>query len=176
MKYFLILLIALPGLYSCNESPAEKKEAMAAHMDSLKTELLQADIDFSKMSEDKGRNAAYGKYAADNATLLRPFSRPVTGKNAIDSFYKLRPDASYVLIWKPIRADVGSAGDIGYTYGTYTLSLFSLGQERGTYCSVWKKDTAQQWKFVLHAAVKGLNPDDEAAYRDKDRDWKNGKK
>ena len=64
------MVAASLGLLSCNSpDPAKHRAERQAHMDSLKTELLQADISFSKLSEEKGRNAAFLEYANENETL-----------------------------------------------------------------------------------------------------------
>lgn len=157
MKYYIVLLIALLGLFSCNHPDSAKRhEAMLARVDSLKNELLQTDIAFAQMSEQKGRNAAFIEYAADDATLLRPFSMPVTGKDTIMNLFKVHPDSLYTLTWMPIRCDVARSGDIGYTFGTYSLDIKNIGKEDGTYCTVWKRQKGHGWKFVLDTGNEGL--------------------
>lgn len=163
MKYFFVLLIAATALGSCNHAdPAKRHEAMMARVDSLKNELLQTDIAFSQLSEQKGRNAAFIEYAADDATMLRPFSMPVTGKDTIVKLFGAHPDSLYTLTWMPIRSDVARSGDIGYTYGTYTLDIKNIGKEDGTYCTVWKREKGKGWKFVLDSGNEGLKPAEEA--------------
>ena len=165
MRYYLLLIVAVISLGSCNhpEPPAPNHEAMKARMDSLRTDLLNTDIAFSQLSEQKGRNAAFISYAAEHATLLRPYSMPITGKDTIVSLFNAYSDSNYVLTWVPIRADVAHSGELGFTYGTYLLTIKNVGKEEGTYCTVWKKDKNHSWKFVLDTGNEGLNSKDEAA-------------
>ena len=165
MKYYLLLVVAAICLGSCNnhESAPPSHEAMKAHMDSLRNDLLQTDLAFSQLSEQKGRNAAFVSYAAEHATLLRPFSMPVTGKDTIEKLLSTYPDTSYTLTWVPIRADVAHSGELGFTYGTYSLNIKNIGKEEGTYCTIWKKDKNHSWKFVLDTGNEGLNSKDESA-------------
>ena len=163
MKFYLLLIVVAIGLNSCNHNePAQPShEAMKARMDSLRNDLLQTDIAFSQLSEQKGRNASFIAYAAEHATLLRPFSMPVTGKDSIANLLNSYPDSLYTLTWVPIKADVAHSGELGYTYGTYSLNIKNIGKEEGTYCTIWKKDKNHSWKFVLDTGNEGLNKKEE---------------
>ena len=165
MKYCFLALVAFAAiLTSCNSKPdpAKKREAMRERMDSLRHDLLNTDIEFSKMSEEKGRNNAFVEYAGENATFLRPFSMPVTGKDTIVELFKAHPDSQYILTWMPIRAEVAHSGDLGFTYGTYSLEVKGMGKEEGTYCTIWKKDKNKMWKWALDTGNEGLKMDEKA--------------
>jgi ketosteroid isomerase-like protein len=157
MKPYLFLLL-LPFLIdSCNSNhPHLKGAAMKAHMDSLKAELLRVDVAFSKLSEEKGRNAAFLAYLDSNATMLRANSMPVSGWDSINQMLNRHPDSGYVLTWVPIKAHVAHSGDMGYTYGTYSLTIKDKGKEAGTYCTIWKKRKGRNWKVVLDTGNEGL--------------------
>jgi ketosteroid isomerase-like protein len=162
----LFFLAACVVLFSCNnrnEDPAKRHEAMKQRMDSLRSDLLQADISFSQLSEQKGRNIAFAEFAAENATVLRPYSMPVSGKDSIIKLLEAHPDSNYKLTWVPIRAEVAHSGEMGFTYGTYALVIKNVGHEEGTYCTVWKKDKDKKWKFVLDTGNEGLKPAEKAA-------------
>lgn len=164
MKYLFLSSVLLVALAACNTNTAtntddHKKrtpEERRARMDSLRNDLLNTDIAFSRMSEDRGRNIAFLEYADEQATLLRPFSMPVTRRDTIADLFKHHPDTAYTLTWMPISADVARSGDMGYTYGTYTLDRKGKEKSAGTYCTVWKKDKNQQWKFILDTGNEGL--------------------
>lgn len=164
MKKLIFLAVVAISFSACNN--ADKGHAhhhfTAAYMDSLNHDLLNADIAFSKMSEEKGRSAAFLQYAAENATMLRPFSHPVTGREAIQAMFANHPDSIYSLTWVPISSDVARSGEIGYTYGTYQLDIKNVGHEAGTYCTVWHKDSTKAWKFVLDSGNEGLDPAEKA--------------
>jgi ketosteroid isomerase-like protein len=166
MKYFLLSAVIVSAICfsSCNHPEARPShEEMKARMDSLRNDLLQTDLAFSQLSEQKGRNAAFISYAAEHATLLRPFSMPVTGKDTIAKLLNSYPDSLYTLTWVPIRADVAHSGELGFSYGTYSLNIKNIGKEEGTYCTIWKKDKNHSWKFVLDTGNEGLNSKDESA-------------
>lgn len=163
MKYLFLLTVAVIGLGSCNQQPQPMShEARKARLDSLRNDLLQTDLAFSQLSEQKGRNAAFIAYASEHATMLRPNNMPVTGRDTIVSLFNAHPDSIYSLTWVPIRADVARSGELGFTYGTYSLKIKGMGNEEGTYCTIWKKDKNHSWKFILDTGNEGLSPQDEA--------------
>ena len=163
MKYYLMVFIAVAVLTACNEKHEGRsmsKEETAAHLDSLKSELLQTDIEFSQLSEQKGRNAAFTEYADSGATMLRPYSMPVVGKNKLMELFSSHPDTSFTLTWVPIYVDVARSGEMGYTYGTYSLERDGKASG-GTYCTLWKKRHKEnKWKFVLDTGNEGVKPED----------------
>ena len=162
MRYLTLLLVVTIALTSCSEKEHGHHKMTKEKMDSLRSDLLKADMAFSAMSEEKGRNAAFIAYAADDATLLRPYSMPVTGKDSIIRMLANHPDTARKLTWIPISSDVAHSGEIGFTYGTYSLQIKDGPKEEGTYCTVWHKDTAKNWKFILDTGNEGLNRADKA--------------
>jgi ketosteroid isomerase-like protein len=58
---------------------------------------------------------------------------------------------SNLLTWQPLSADVSQSEDLGYTHGTYSISLKQQPAkivERGSYVRIWKKQNGV-WKVVL---------------------------
>jgi hypothetical protein len=149
---------------SCSQKPAGHhrldKKALIARRDSLKDDLLKTDLAFSQLSEDKGRNTAFLAYADSGATMLRNFSAPTTGVDAIAKLLSQFPDTATKLFWLPISSDVAISGDLGYTYGTYTLESKTMDRFAGTYCTVWKRSKANGWKFLLSTGNEGVKSDE----------------
>lgn len=151
MKHFalaLVPLISFCNIFGQNDLQKEKEL------------LMKTDLEFSRLSEEKGSNEAFLTYASDSAVLLRQNSFPVEGKSAITSLLTRRPDTTFVLVWKPMFADVASSGEMGYTYGTFEVKtpggIKTIGE--GTYVTIWKKDSKGDWKFVLDTGNEGLKP------------------
>jgi hypothetical protein len=161
MKNLLFLAIIAMGFMACsNKDSGHHHHMTPAMMDSLRDDLLKTDIAFSKLSEEKGRNAAFIEYAAENATMLRPFSHPLTGRDTLKAMLSEHPDTAYTLTWTPISSDVAKSGEIGFTYGTYSLEIKNRGHEEGTYATVWHKDSTKVWKFILDTGNEGLSASD----------------
>lgn len=140
VKYMYCLTIFIIA-YGCNNSINHKKS------------LLEADISFSAMSKQKGLNVAFIAFAHDSAVLLKPNRPPIVGIKNIKALYS-QPDTAFQLTWKPSFAHVAKSGELGYTYGIYTLTLKNK-QEKGTYVTIWKK-TTDGWRYVLDSGNEGL--------------------
>jgi ketosteroid isomerase-like protein len=120
----------------------------------MNKELIDVDRAFSALSKEKGMNHAFLSYVAEDGVMLSPNKMPVVGKNKIGDLFK-SDDSKTVFTWNPLYAEVAKSGDLGYTYGTYEI-LEGESRQKGTYVSVWKKDTTWEWKFVLDSGNKGL--------------------
>ncbi len=114
--------------------------------------LLEADRAFSRMSVDSGSAKAFWNYLAEDATQFPVGEHPITGK---DSIYRalMGSAQTYTLQWEPQASDVAMMGDLGYTWGVYSLQFRdSLGHPQsryGKYVDVWKKQTDGSWKVLL---------------------------
>lgn len=119
-------------------------------------EVMAADKAFSDLSAKEGRNKSFLKYCAENGVLLRPNSRPVEGIVKIGDLLS-KPDSAYTLTWNPDFGFVAKSGELGYTYGTWELTLKESGEKsHGTYATVWRKDKEGDWKWVLDTGNDGL--------------------
>jgi ketosteroid isomerase-like protein len=77
----------------------------------------------------------------------------VKGSGPIREMYtKMASAPGFSLKWTPAAATVSSAGDLGYTSGSYEMTLKDESgaplAERGKYVAVWKKAAGGQWKVV----------------------------
>jgi ketosteroid isomerase-like protein len=152
------IFILLPALLlSCGEEP---------DIEQVKNDLKRTDSLFAKMSETKGMHEAFLTYVDQEGVMLRVNNYPLKGKHQVEAAFALRPDTSFTLTWEPMSVDVAKGGDMGYTYGVYTMSTRDESGEpvvvQGTYVSVWKKDSSGNWKWVLDSGNQGLG----AGYRD----------
>lgn len=122
----------------------------------LSKEVMEADLAFSASSVVKGRNRSFLEYCATDGVLLRPNSKPVEGKEKISELLS-KPDSSYILTWKPEYGYAAKSGELGYTYGIWTLTIKSTGEKSyGTYATVWRRDGKGEWKWVLDTGNDGI--------------------
>ncbi len=141
---FIILIVFLTG---CSNSQKQSPDASS---------VIQADKDFSSLSQQKGRNFAFLQYMDTSAVLLRSNHSPITGNDTRKFFES--SDTSYTLTWEPQTGFISSAADIAYTYGIYSFKLKGTDTtEQGTYVTVWKKQPDGSWKFVLDTGNPGLD-------------------
>jgi quercetin dioxygenase-like cupin family protein len=70
----------------------------------------------------------------------------ITGRDAIKKVYaEMITAPGFSLSWTPTKAEVAASGDIGYTAGTYQLTMGGVA-EKGKYIAVWKKQADGAWK------------------------------
>jgi len=121
-------------------------------------EILQTDRSFSSYSKTFGMKKAFLKYAHDSVVMLKTNSMPLVGKTALENSYMNLDDSKFTLTWIPSFANVSESGDLGYSYGIYTLTFIDESQspEQGTYCSIWKRNKTREWRFVLDSGNEGL--------------------
>jgi ketosteroid isomerase-like protein len=145
LMLFFILLLA-----GCSNNIKQNK---------LANELMEIDREFARQSVEKGSHQSFLMYIDDSCVLLRPNRLPVIGRQKIEEMYS-KPDTSFTLNWKPLFADISESGDLGYTYGTYTVEMDSPEGKsvtmEGTYVTIWKKDKNGDWRFVLDTSNQGL--------------------
>jgi len=127
--------------------------------DRVVKELIEVDLEFARKSVIKGSHAAFLEYIDDSCVLLRPNRMPVVGRAKIEEMFS-SPDTSFSLNWNPSFAEVSESGDLGYTYGIYTIQMDSpegsVVTKEGTYVTIWKKDKSGDWKFVMDTGNLGL--------------------
>lgn len=149
-RFLFFLIVFLFTLVSCKQ----KNNNTASLPD--KNEIMNADIEFSRLSEAKGMKNAFIEYIDSNGVLLRPNEMPIVGANAIDYLIQ-QNDTGYTLTWQPNNAEISASGDLGYSYGVYAMRPASKDTViYGTYTSIWKKQKDGKWKFVLDSGNEGI--------------------
>jgi ketosteroid isomerase-like protein len=119
--------------------------------------LLKTDRDFSEMSVNGGMFSAFLCYMAEEGVILRDNSYPSKGKQALRERFSGKSDTSFVLSWEPLYEKISISGELGYTYGIHTTLDKATGQvTKGTYITIWQKQTDGSWKFILDTGTQGL--------------------
>ena len=147
MKSIYILLTALIFSGCCCEQKTDPSP------------LIETDKEFSKMSVEKGLNAAFIYYAGDSVVKIREGNFPIIGKVTMAKIYLSRPDTGMILKWYPVKAEAGASNDLGYTFGNWELYLKAQDTLMyGNYITIWKKQVDGTWKYVLDAGSNTPKP------------------
>src|SRR6478609_3205478 len=117
-------------------------------------ELMETEKAFSNLCMQSGMKVAFLQFMDSNAVLLRADHPPIVGK-AATKFIENSSMGPGVLSWVPSAADLSGSGDLGYTYGVYTVHD-PKGDLSGTYTTIWKKKGKGEWKFVLDTGNPGI--------------------
>ena len=120
-------------------------------------DIIQADKDFSTLSQQQGMKKAFLTFMDSNAVMLTANHMPTAGIGLAKHYSELN-DTNIILTWEPLDGSIAKSGDLGYTYGVYTLKLKSgdTTAHQGTYTTIWKKQNNGTWKFVLDTGNEGL--------------------
>ncbi|MCF8267028.1 MAG: thioredoxin family protein [Ignavibacteriales bacterium] len=124
--------------------------ACSADQQKLRDELLKVDSDFSDYSVKNGFEKAFIEFAHSEATMLPENEEPVVGLEAVKAHFA--EESGALMEWEPLYAEASSSGDIGWTWGTYTMTVKLPDNSEqiftGKYTSIWKKTDDGNWKWV----------------------------
>ena len=137
MKKSFSLFLVIFLLFSCSE----KKSAENLQV------LIDADLNFSDYSVKHGIQKAFIEFAHDSVVLLKAKRMPIVGKQSLIKNYEGKSDRGVLLTWKPAKAIISESGELGYTYGFWTL-IAKSDTSHGTYLTIWKKDINGKWKYI----------------------------
>lgn len=147
---FLSLMIFVLAT-SCETTKKQEPEAI-----DYKTEMMETDREFSKMCEERGMKYAFMHYVDNKGVLLRPNAMPLVGGEAIN-YISQGNDTSFTMTWEPNGGTVAKSGELGYTYGLYSLKPKDRDTVfYGTYVSIWKRQPDGKWKFILETGNEGI--------------------
>jgi len=143
LALFLLALL----LTSCSPSAnTDNRAADAAAIRSL-------DEQWSATAAKNDLDGTVAFYAPD-AVLLPPNAPIATDAKAIRDSWSglLGPNTS--VSWKVTKAEVASSGDLGYLYGTYSLSIKDPKggpplNDTGKLVEIWKKQADGKWKCIV---------------------------
>jgi len=144
MKTLAAVIIAAVILPGCTDREA---------IDTVKEaeRLLETDREFAAASLQYGAADAFRMFLAGNAFMFSDGRHPVRGRDAIYEIMK-PGDGAYVLEWTPRGAEVAASGELGWTWGEYTVTSEDAEgvatKSYGKYLNVWKIDSAGNWKVA----------------------------
>jgi ketosteroid isomerase-like protein len=152
----LILLAAsglLFGAMASAQTPAgDAKRASAENKPATTDTLRQLEADFMKAAAERGADG-YMSFYAEDAVEVPNGADAIHGKANIEKTMGFLNDKKNHLTWAPVDAGISTAGDLGWTSGTYEFqSVDKDGKptvSHGKYTSIWKKQPDGNWKIVL---------------------------
>jgi ketosteroid isomerase-like protein len=159
MKRLLILLLTaccLLPVASCRFKAKKENSQKEEISIAAKVDMMEADRGFSSLSQKEGLRKAYAEYIDGDGVLLRPGSMPLVGGDAMD-FITQSNDTSFAMTWEPKDAALAASGDLGYTFGVYSLKQNGADTVvYGSYVTIWKRQANGKWKFVLQSGNEGV--------------------
>jgi ketosteroid isomerase-like protein len=124
----------------------------AADVDAARRALLDAERSLAEDSASKGMTTALLARADETLRLYRQNSFTVVGREAARKTLK---DLTEFVKWETLKTDVAASGDLGYAYGTYTLTPKGSDKpsEQGNYARVWRRERGGPWRVVFNVTT-----------------------
>lgn len=93
-------------------------------------------------------------FYADDAVLLPPNASIAAHRQSIRESWAAVLGPNTALSWKVTKVEVAKSGELGYLYGTYSLSIQDPKggppvRDTGKLLEVWKKQTDGKWKCIV---------------------------
>ena len=126
---------ALLALAACRSGPPQERVD--------RFELLQADREFARASASRGLEAWPPSFASD-AVIFPLGDAPVVGLGAIRDYWETHAFDPSRMRWEPLDARISAGGDLGYTWGTWTME--GPVPASGKYLTVWRRQGDGSWK------------------------------
>jgi ketosteroid isomerase-like protein len=130
-------------------STAHAKAATSPRADAGVESLIEAERAFSRFAGERGIQAAFLEFLADDGILFRP--GPVNGK----TWLREHPPDPGRLWWEPAHVELASAGDLGLSTGpwSYTRAGGDQPVAFGQFASVWRRSPCGRWEVVLDHGI-----------------------
>jgi uncharacterized protein (TIGR02246 family) len=146
-------------LTACNQTPAPAPNTHDADVKAIQDVETQWTQDWAVKDAAK-----IASHYTDDAVLMVPFSPPTVGKDAIQkSIAGMVADPAINLKFQASRVDAATSGDLGYTQGSYTLTMTDpqtkkVINDHGSYVTDYRKQTDGTWKAVVDIATSEAPP------------------
>ncbi len=146
----LFFLAAILLSFGCAPPASEPTaETPAIDLESERDALMAVDKAWSESIDDTD---AFLSFFADGAHFM-PFGAPLAQGDAIRTTWEgLISMPGFGLEWQATSAEVAGSGDIGYTIGTFELTVEQDGTAmltEGKYVTVWHKQADGSWKMQV---------------------------
>jgi uncharacterized protein (TIGR02246 family) len=154
MKQLIPVLCATAvlGIFTgCSETSATNQDA---DIQALKDNEAQWNKDLAARDADK-----IVAHYTDDAVLMVSGMPAAEGKPAIQKAIRdMVADPTLSLKFEASRIEVAKSGDMAYTHGNYTLAMTDpeskkMVNDKGTYITVYKKQSDGSWKAAQDAAI-----------------------
>lgn len=115
-------------------------------------EVLAADRAFAALAASEGVPAAFARYAAHDAIMLRSSGDNTVGHDAVVARFESWPEDA-ALEWMPRAARVSSRGDMAWSWGDSIYVAADGTRTPGRYFTAWTRDEEGEWRFAIDGGV-----------------------
>lgn len=119
-------------------------------------EVLNAEKSFAARSVSHGAKAAFLSFL-DSTGVVFENGKILNGRETWSQKDSIRG----VLNWRPVYGFAAASGDLGFTTGPWTVQPKTTADPvtaQGQYTTVWKKNGAGEWRFVVDMGIDRTPP------------------
>lgn len=101
---------------------------------------------------------------AEDAIVMAPGMTPLAGKQDIHSaMVQMTADPAMTLKWSPARIDIAASGDLGYSQGSYLMTMTDPRSKKvvhshGSYVTTFRHETDGTWRAVTDISTPEEQP------------------
>ena len=152
--YSMLGLLSLAVMGACQSHVDVDREGAS---------LLAVDRSWAQQAAAGGNVDSLVAFWTDDARVAMAGQSVVHGKAALREMVKgSQAIPGFKISWTPDSAVVSSSGDLGYTYGTNSVTApdekGKLTTEVGRYITVWRKNPQGRWLCVMDYSTPGPSP------------------
>lgn len=141
----LALMLVTVTLICCNQKKVDTKAEGE--------KLMALSREWSKQAAGKDVDKIVN-YWSDDAVLFTNGRPAINGKNALRQMVEESLNIpGFKITWEPVKVDVSESGDMAYLIEKNEMTMQdSTGKPfviKGNVVTVWKKNTAGEWKAVV---------------------------
>ena len=155
MRRFISLVVVGVITSSC---------AQTVNVEQEKTALLARDAEWAKAANDP---AKFTSFFAPGGVLALAGMPALASEKTILDFATTMSKAGGRISWTAARSDVAASGDLGYTAGTYQITMNNADgrptTEKGKYLTTWKKVNGE-WKVTEDTGNSDAPPNPSSAH------------
>ena len=135
------MLVALAGVQGASAQTGDERA------------IREADAAWSKAAAAKDLEGTLS-FMAEDTLEMAPNAPLLTGKAAARKFWgDMFAAPGFAISWQATKAEVSRGGDLGYSIGSYQLSMQDKSgkpmADRGKYVTIWKKQADGSWKVTV---------------------------
>ena len=146
-------------LAGCSSAPPPPPDTHDADVMAIHDLEVQANKDWAAKNAD-----GLASFYADDAVLMTPGGSPANGKEAISKGLKqMVADPALSLTFEASKTDVAKSGDLGYTQGSYKMTVtdpttHKVINDHGSYVTTFRIQANGSWKAVADIATSEVPP------------------
>jgi uncharacterized protein (TIGR02246 family) len=151
-----VLTFAAAGCNTATPPPPDTHDADVKALTDLEAQWIK---DWAAKDVDK-----IAANYADDAVVMTPGGEPMRGKDAIHNGLKqMTADPALSLTFQATKVDVAKSGDLGYTQGSYKMTMTNPAthkamDDHGSYVTTYRKQADGSWKAVADIASSEIPP------------------